>query len=192
MINHCSNHYSGQENLSFQVFTWSDNQLVVVEIEDGFTISPQTLDVSNGADFCQTKESSFNMASRFFQPGIDLTRSPRSLASTGFQTNPMLSLSSTASSNLGGSFYLWWETQLIWSIMLILSQSGQSLPAILTTWKIPDRWNSQPWGQHAAEGVRGDAQRNKMGRRAATDKVIANTDMFIFDFETWSVMLTYV
>ena len=76
--------------------------------------------------------------------------------------------------------------------MLILSQSGQSLPAILTTWKIPDRRNSQPWGQHAAEGVRGDAQRNKMGRRAATDKVIANTDMFIFDFETWSVMLTYV
>ena len=68
MINHCSNHYSGQENLSFQVFTWSDNQLVEVEIEDGFTISPQTLDVSNGADFCQTKESSFNMASRSFQP----------------------------------------------------------------------------------------------------------------------------
>ena len=68
MINHCSNHYSGQENLSFQVFTWSDNQLVVVEIEDGFTISPQTLDVSNGADFCQTKESSFNMASRSSQP----------------------------------------------------------------------------------------------------------------------------
>merc|ERR1711934_267840 len=40
MISHCSEHYDGQQNLSFQ-----------------------TLDVSNGGDFCQAKESSFDMAS---------------------------------------------------------------------------------------------------------------------------------
>jgi len=42
MVSHCSNHYNGQENLSFE-----------------------TLDVSNGADFRQAKESSFNMVTSF-------------------------------------------------------------------------------------------------------------------------------
>jgi len=42
MISHCSNHYNGQENLAFE-----------------------TLDVSNGADFRQTRESSFNMVTSF-------------------------------------------------------------------------------------------------------------------------------
>jgi len=42
MISHCSNHYNGQDNLSFE-----------------------TLDVSNGGDFRKARESSFNMVTSF-------------------------------------------------------------------------------------------------------------------------------
>jgi len=42
MIGHCSSHYDGQDNLSFE-----------------------TLDVSNGADFCKTRGSSFDMVTSF-------------------------------------------------------------------------------------------------------------------------------
>ena len=107
MINHCSNHYSGQENLSFQVFTWSDINWSRWKSKMVSQFLPRPW-------MCQTEQTSAKPKSLpstwqvdLSNPGIDLTRSPRSLASTGFQTNPMLSLSSTASSNLGGSFYLW-------------------------------------------------------------------------------------
>ena len=58
MIGHCSSHYNGQDNLSFEV--QQENNVFWTQL------SPKTLDVSNGADFCKTRGSSFDMASRAF------------------------------------------------------------------------------------------------------------------------------
>ena len=58
MIGHCSSHYDGQDNLSFEV--QQENNVFWTQL------SPKTLDVSNGADFCKTRGSSFDMASRTF------------------------------------------------------------------------------------------------------------------------------
>ena len=65
MISHCSNHYNGQENLSFQVVflhsVWKPLWLMVAK---SYPISCKTLDVSSGSEFCKANESSFNMASK--------------------------------------------------------------------------------------------------------------------------------
>ena len=63
MIRHCSDHYNGQQNLSFQVVF---GKAFLTKLTNFF--SPKTLDVSNGADFCIAKESSFDMASTPNQP----------------------------------------------------------------------------------------------------------------------------
>ena len=72
MISHCSENYNGQQNLSFQVQTvfftfgmgWKGSFDGIAKSDP---ISLKTLDVSNGAEFCQSKESSFDMVSQPYQ-----------------------------------------------------------------------------------------------------------------------------